>query len=101
MDGLRIQSMAGVLATAIKDSSAGAEAFAVWLDKGAEAHKPRTVTEARQLGEGVLRKLCPPGGLRSCPALVADGGNAAPQCHACAHQNVMLATLRLRDRSRQ
>lgn len=93
--------MTCVLATAIADSPAAAEAFAAWLDKGAEAHKPRTVTEARQLGEGVLRKLCPPSGLRCCPVVATEGGDAAPTCQACAHRSVMFATLRLRDRGRQ
>jgi hypothetical protein len=101
MDGLRIQSMTGVLATAIKDSPAGAEAFAAWLDKGAEAHKPRTVTEARQLGEGVLRKLCPPGRLRSCPMVTTDDDAGDAQCEGCAHGNIMAATARLQARSRQ
>lgn len=101
MDGLRIQGMTGVLAAAIKDSPAGAEAFAVWLEKGAEAHKPRTVTEARQLGEGVLRKLCPPGGFRSCPVVLSHGREAAIQCQGCTHHGVMTATVRLRKRSRR
>jgi len=99
MDGLRIQTMVGVLATALRDSPDGVQAFADWLVKGEDSFKPRTVTEARQLGEGVTRKLCPPGRHDLCPAC-EDPAPEAVLCDGCRHVAVKQATLRLQVKAR-